>query len=163
MSTKLNNVTTRPPHVDCMLCAFATLMSYSYEEAVAALGTTGLEIVEPDRKGNDPFRYKGVLVQEIVRWGLLNNVSFAHYEWNTAIEDEDGDIIWQRCDDPKYLTQMLATHSGIVLGSNNNGRPHAVAWDHWGNVILDPIGFVYPWGHEKFFVPESFLALSVIQ
>lgn len=132
-------VESQAPHVDCVLCAFASVLRVSRDEMIEALGTDGTEIILPEAP--HPFDKKGILIEEIIRYGAENNLTLTPIDPHTRIESEYGDYDCGSLEEAEFVRRYMQGREGIAFGTGKTGNPHCVAWD--GEEYHDPNGYKY--------------------
>lgn len=133
-STMKHLVMSKP---QCLLYSAAMVLDISVDDLINIIGHDGL-------KSNDG-KLVGVHIQEIQTACYLLYRELLSYVELIPVSKVDDNInpIYVVCSYPPAtrLQFMIKGKYAILIGENNKGNPHAVAYD--GEQVLDPVGTKY--------------------
>jgi len=172
------NSQIQPNRWSCLPTAFAMAMGEPVKDIMDYLGHDGSEIIWPDLP--EPKCRRAFHPQEIVMFAFMRGWAAIHFELNPQsviidLEEEfmritDGLVnsdymvalntvekiksgIYTTVVDIQALERLIIANRGVLVGTTNNGRDHAVAWEC--QKIYDPNGTTYP--VEQFTIREFFI------
>lgn len=129
----------------CMLYSAAMALDMAVEDIINILGHDGMDVVNDNPP---PFCYRGVHIQEIQTIAHRSGILFAPIDvCPSTIRAGVIDQLEVICgmDYATRFLHIIKSAKGIIIGTNGNGNPHAVAFDD--GLIYDPIGRKYPISH----------------
>jgi len=142
----------------CLVYSLAMVLDEEPEVLMGEIGHDGQEIWWPDNK--NPKR--GVHIQECIDCCLRRGYGLVPIELfpcSAPVDaPQDYRYIYDTIEATSRFMNNIADERGIIIGINNQGNGHAVAWD--GEMIHDPIGKIYPL--EDFNIRECWMVIKSI-
>lgn len=145
------------PEPQCLLYSAAMVLDLDPEELIQEIGFTGLEVFWPELE--KPYCYRGIHPQEIQDCCLVRNRCFVILEADSASGPHGGHPKKIRTEQQSLarIQAYLTGNTGILIGVNRLGNPHACAWD--GSQVYDPNGQIYSIMH---FSLQEFWMIKII-
>ena len=129
----------------CLTASFAYALGISERELHEHLGHDGSKIIASDLP--PPKDRVAFHPQELIDFCADNMIRVIHIQANPGYALENGTeyAIWPLSVCQKRIERYLAKHSGVVTGRMlGSGKMHAVFWDCFHKLLIDPNGLHYP-------------------
>lgn len=122
----------------CLPTAFAMALNLPVEDVILIIGHDGSDKLFPSQE--EPYCRRSFHIQELIDVSLKHGYSVTEILLHSYLEVMD-EIIDVQEFGKERMVDYLKNYTGVLIGRQDNGTPHAVAWD--GVDILDPNGTVY--------------------
>lgn len=127
----------QPNKWSCLPTAFAIATGIPIEKIIEYVGHDGSDIIFPEYE--EPYCRRSFHPQELIDVCLQKNFMVVPIEKQPKVIAKHSihNVPMHR----NRMSRYLLNYTGVLVGMNQEDRPHAVAWD--GNRVLDPNGTEY--------------------
>ena len=124
----------------CIIASLAMVWGCTFAEVVEELGHDGTALEFPD----SAFPGRGIHAQEVMDIAYRRGYAMTIIQLFPVHGPADGKgsrLAWKEADCLLRLKMYLCSHNSVLIGRNDMGNTHAVAWD--GLQVYDPAKGIY--------------------